>query len=585
MKYPDLFNPDLSRMGVQESQMYNLVAGELVTRVVTTSLGPRGMSKVYIDILKEETVTSQGGAFLRKIDVDHPAAKTVVDAVNTVDNHVGDGTTTTAVLIGALLGRAKKMRVMRMPTASIITGFELGMQTALAELENIRFGGDASDRKLLYNLARCCMAGKPLADSTHDHIDVTAMIVDAICCTSDIDARRAVVDDVKIEEKPGNAPQARLIRGTIIDKPGDSTATLPRRTMRNAKILLVSESLERSRTKTESEITITSPDQMGEFLRQESANIRDIVDGVIACGANVVISRKGIDAEAQQALSQRGIMSVRRVKHNDIWWLEKSTGAVTCTDISDIRAAELGYADAVYEKNIGGDPMIFVESDGANPRSVTLLLRANSKWDLDEFHRNALNALNVLRGFIECPYLVYGGGSCEAILAQSVRAASVKYEGKQQVSMMHFADALEEVTMTLANNAGMQSLDALPKLRSMMYADSLVCNNANSTDKRRNAADCGKRWYGIDHATRSICDMSEHGCNIIEPYVVKTQVIKSAVEAVCSIINVNDVFVKDLVDNTHCHIDGMIHTHKDPGKNHNRWEQEGSAQRPMHHYY
>ncbi len=614
MKYPDIFNPDLSRIGVQESQMYNLIAGELITRTVRTALGPRGMMKVYVDILGEDTMTVHGGAFLRKIDVDHPAAKAVVDAVNTVDNHVGDGTTTAAVLIGALLRNAKDMRSLRIPTASIIAGYEAGLEAALAELERIKFEGSTSDRRTMCDLARCCIRGKALGELCegsrvrNDRRDgagngtgngagnggIVDMLVRAAYCTSDVSSGRALTDDVKIEEKPGSAAQTELVMGTVIDKPVDSGA-MPR-AVRDARILLVSEPLERSRTKTESEITVDSPGQMKEFLRQESDDVRGAVSGVIGSGANVVISRKGIDDEAQELLARSGIISVRRVKHNDIWWLEKATGAVTCTDIRDISDAEIGHADLVCERNVGGDRMLFVESGRDDAKSVTLLLRANSKRYLDEFHRTALNVLHVLRDFIECPYLVYGAGSCEAILARRVRDESDAMAGKAQVAAVRFADALESVTMALAENVGIEPLDALPLLRSKVYgnrresraATTRVGDNADGAGDRDNgggASDSSSGWYGVDHTSRSICDVSLLPYSVIEPYAVKAQVLKSSVEAACAVLNVDDVFVKDLIDNTHCHIDGTVHAHKDPGRNHNHWEQEGLEQRQMHHYY
>ena len=481
MKYPDIFNPDLSRIGVQESQMYNLIAGELVTRTVRTALGPRGMMKVYVDILGEDTLTVHGGAFLRKIDVDHPAAKAVIDAVNTVDNHVGDGTTTAAVLIGALLRNAREMRALRIPTASIIAGYEAGLEAALAELGRIKFEGRASDHRTMRDLARCCIRGTALGELCEGsrvrdgrgngagNGGIVDMLVRAAYCTSDVSSGRAHTDDVKIEEKPGSAAQTELVMGTVIDKPVDSAA-MPR-AVRDAKILLVSEPLERSRTKTESEIAMDSPGQMKEFLRQESDDVRGAVSGVIGSGANVVISRKGIDDEAQELLARSGIISVRRVKHNDIWWLEKATGAVTCTDIRDMSGAKMGHADLVCERSVGGDRMLFVESGRDDAKSVTLLLRANSKRYLDEFHRTALNVLHMLRGFVECPYLVYGAGSCEAILARRVRDESGVMAGKAQVAAARFADALESVPMTLAENAGIETLDALPLLRSRVHGD------------------------------------------------------------------------------------------------------------------
>ncbi len=609
MKYPDIFNPDLSRVGTRESQMYNLVAGELMTRVVRTALGPRGMTKVYVDILGEETVTKHGGAFLRKVDVDHPAAKAVVDAVNSVDNHVGDGTVTAAVLLGALLKHAGEMRGRRVPTAAIIAGYERAAESALGRLRAVRFERDPADRGVMGRLARCCMDGKALAHFSRDRM--AGMLVDAACYAAGFGAddngrgrqkqqrqRGAcmphIVDNVKIEEKPGNISQTELVPGTVIDKPVDGDA-MPR-AMHNARILLLNEPLERTRIRTESEIAISEPGQAKAFLARESEDVRRMVDCVAGCGANVVISRKGIDDESQEALARRGIMSVRRVKYNDLWWLEKSTGASTCAGVGgggDVPGIRLGYADRVYERDVGGDRMIFVESRG-DPRSVTLLLRANSKRYLDELHRTALNVLHVLRGYVECPYLVYGGGSCEALLARHVRAESVLIEGKAQVAAARFADALESIPVTLAENAGMAALDVLPLLRSLVYggrshgglpdcSDDGGSGNGSGARNHEPIPGC-KGWYGIDCHGRRVCDVSLAG-DVVEPYVVKEQVVKSAAEAACSILNVDDVFVKDLIDNTHCHIDGTVHAHKDPGRGHSHWEQEGLEQRQMHHYY
>ncbi len=579
MKYPDIFNPDLSRVGTAESQMYNLVAGELVTHVVRTSLGPRGMMKVYIDILGEETITKHGGAFLRKLDVDHPAAKTVIDGVNSVDNHVGDGTVSTAIVTGALLKEAKQLRIRGVPTAAIIRGFEFGMKAALDGLARIRFHTDRTDRNMMESLVRSCIRGKALGggfDKVED--SVVQMIVNAMYCVTDLGGRRTDVDAVKIEEKIGNPSETRLVRGTIIDKPTDGP--MMRRAVHDARILLINEPLERSRTKTESEVTITAPEMMGEFLRRETDNVTDAVKPILDSGADVVISRKGIDERAHELLCHSGIVSIRRVKYNDLWWLEKSTGASTCNDIHNISEDELGHADCIYERKIDGDRMFFVESHN-NPRSVTLLLRASSKRYLDEFHRTALNALYVLRNFVESPHLVFGGGSCEAALAKIVREKGVSVKGREQVAALRFADALEEIPLTLAENLGMDRLDVLPGLRSLHYHAGLTDSKQGGTGSRQGGRTA--TWYGIDPDTRDVRDMSVGA--VLETAIVKEQMIKTATETACMILNVNDLFIKDLIDNTHCHIDGTVHAHKDPGRNHNHWEQEGLEQRQMHHYY
>lgn len=574
MKYPDIFNPELSRIGARESQAYNLVAARLAADTVRTSLGPRGMEKVYIDILGEATITKHGGAFLRKLDVDHPAAKAVVEGVNAVDTHVGDGTATAAVLIGALLGHAQHLRASGVPTASIIDGFEAGLEFALESLDGMEVRaegpGGGADTATMNSLVDTCLSGKAIFDSMADRESVRDAVVGAVSAVSDARSGAVDVDDIKIEEKRGGSERIELVMGTVIDKPVDSPA-MPR-AVRDAKVLLINDELEATRTRTESEIIVTSPNNMAQFALQEGANVAMLARRVVESGARVVISRKGIGARAQEMLAAEGIVSVRRAKYNDLWWLEKATGARTCRSVEDISEEELGFASRVYERSVGGDRMVFVESE--RPRSVTLLLRAVSKEHLDEFHRTAKNAIFVLRNYIERPYVVFGGGACEAAMARDVRERAVSLEGKRQLAASRVADALEEVPATLAGNVGMSPLDALPRLRS---------EHAGRGGWAEAGGGPARCWHGIDSSARRVADMS--GSGVVETAAVKRQVLKSAVETAALILNVDDVFVKDLIDNTHCHIDGTVHAHKDPGRNHSHWEQEGLEQRQMHHHY
>ncbi|MDA0756122.1 MAG: thermosome subunit alpha [Crenarchaeota archaeon] len=562
MKYPGLLDDDISRVGTNEAQMYNLLSGMVVADLVKTCLGPRGMSKMYIDILGEDTLTKHGGAFLRKVDVDHPAAKSVIDAVNTVDTHVGDGTSSAAILIGSLLGNAKELLNLGIPTATIVRGYQMGLDLALDSLDEIKIKQNNDNLEKMRELLITCIAGKTIFDLQEDQMKIVDMIIEATLDVADLKNHHLSIDDIKIEEKSGNITEIQLIKGTLIDKTIDSSA-MPK-CINDAKILLINESLETMKTRYESEIEITSPEQMSQFLVQENNDLDHLVQNIVNSGANVVISRKGVNDFVQESLAKKGIISMRRVKYNDLWWLEKAVGAKTCESIENISPNELGFATKIYEKTVGGDPMVFVE--GKSPKSVTVLLRANSKRYLDELHRNILNAFHVLQNFIESPFVVYGAGSVEGLVSQKIKKQSMIIDGKEQVVVDKFADAILQIPLTLAKNVGMDVLDTKTCLQSKL---------ANLNGKIR--------WYGINSETRTISDMSSS--KIIETVAVKQQIFKTAVEATNLILNVNDVFIKNIIDNTHCHVDGVVHAHHDPGKNHNHFEQEGLEQRQMHQYY
>ncbi len=562
MKYPGLLNDDISRVGTNEAQMYNLLSGTLVADLVKTCLGPRGMSKMYIDILGEDTLTKHGGAFLRKVDVDHPAAKSVIEAVNTVDTHVGDGTSSAAILIGSLLGNAKELLNLGIPTATIVRGYEMGLDLVLDSLDEIKIKQNNDNLEKMRELLITCITGKTIFDLQEDQGKIVDMIIEATLDVADLKNNHFAIDDIKIEDKIGNVTEIQLIKGTLIDKTIDSSA-MPK-CINDAKILLINEPLETMKTRYESEIVITSPKQMSQFLVQENNDLDHLVQNIVNSGANVVISRKGVNDFVQESLAKKGIISMRRVKYNDLWWLEKAVNAKTCESIEKISPHELGFARKIYEKTVGGDPMVFVE--GKSPKSVTILLRANSKRYLDELHRNILNAFHVLQNFIESPFVVCGAGSVEGLLSQKIKKQSGTIDGKEQIVVEKFADSILEIPLTLARNVGMDVLDTKTCLQAKF---------ANSNGKIK--------WYGINSETRNISDMSLS--KIIETVAVKQQIFKTAVEATNLIVNVNDVFMKNIIDNTHCHVDGVVHAHHDPGKNHNHFEQEGLEQRQMHQYY
>ena len=561
------FGEGVKRSKEGEARRYNLLAAKLIADLIRSSLGPQGLEKMFIDILGEVTLTKHGAALLRKIDVDHPAAKVLIDASNSVDNEVGDGTTSTVLLAGSLIEKGKELLDRGISPTTILEGYLKGLDFSLEILESISCPFVNHDRDVLNKIARTTLATKGISQVSCEGNLVANIIVDAICTIADFTQNYFEVDDIKIEEKIGISSETYLIRGLVIDKTIDNHS-MPRM-VQNAKILLINEDLDNKRTRTDAQINISSPYQMSSYSHYESAFITSKIEKIIRSGANVLISQKGIGPLAQYYLARQGFISIRRVKENDILWMEKATGASVIRDLDKISTNELGYAQIVYEKFIGDDKMVIVEGC-VKPKAVTLLLRANSKKALDEHHRSVLNTIKVLRSFVTKPRVVGGGGSTEAIIANIVRRKSDSIMGREQFVLQKFADALEEIPLTIARNAGMNTIDTLTKLRSK-YTSS---HNSKTSIN----------WYGINAIERKIQDMFNQ--NIIEPSIVKEQVIKTAVEVTNLLMRVDDVLMAKPVMYTHTHADGTQHSHPGGDKKHDHYfDKLGRQQRPIHHYY
>ena len=560
-----LFGEDVRSSEGEQTRKYNLLAARLIADLIKSSLGPRGLEKMYIDLLGEVTLTKDGATILRKIDVEHPAAKILIEASNAVDNEVGDGTISVVVLAGSLLEKASELLDMGISPAIIEEGYLKGLEISLKTLKIISKSSKNTDREIMENLARTCLRSKAISFFTNDENIVAKLVVDAFYTIADFTNNHVEIDDIKIEEKPGNTSNIQLVKGVVIDKTIDNSG-MPR-IINNAKILLINEELDDKRTKTDAEICITSPGQIQLYFEKESNIIKSKVQNIINSEANVVISQKGISLLAQHYLARAGIISVRRVKENDLFWLEKATGASITNDLNNISDKHLGYADKVYEKFIGDDKMVFVEGC-KNPKSVTLLLRANSKRLLDEYHRSVLDAISVLKDFFIKPSIVAGGGSTEAIIASRIRKIANSISGREQFAVQKFADALEEIPLTIARNAGMNAVDTITQLRSK-------CSTSTNGNKLH--------WYGIDAIERKIKEMFSQ--NVIEPTLVKEQIIKTAVEATNQLIHVDHVLMAKPTMHTHTHADGTTHSHADGNKKHDHFDKLGKMQRPSHHYY
>jgi chaperonin GroEL (HSP60 family) len=560
-----LFGEGFQRTHGNQARRYNLLAARLIADIAKGLLGPRGMEKMFIDILGETTVTKDGATLLRKIDVEHPAAKVIIESSNAVDNEVGDGTISVVVFAGALIQKADELLDQGISPSSIADGYSKALEFSLKIAGTLSEQRDNSDSETMLCLAKTCLYPK-LAPMVEVIDNVARIVVNAVIAVSDMRNNRAHIDNIKIEEKIGNTSDTRLVDGIVVDKTIDSPA-MPK-SLNNAKILLIDQDLEDKNTKIDAEVRLDSATEIKQFLHAASRKLKNRIQNIINSGANVVISRKGINPIAQQYLAEAKIISLRRVKENDIHWIEKATGANVVNDIDNISLEPfLGYAGSVYETNIGGDKMVFVERC-INPNSVTILLRASTKVALDEFHRSALNAINVLRDFIIKPNIVYGGGSFEAIVASEVKKLSTITRGRTQIVMEKFADALEEIPLTIAKNAGMDELDTRSELRAKTY---------RSTGSK-------VKWFGINPTERKIDDMRSN--TVVEPALVKEQVLKTAVESAILLVRVDDVLMMKPVMNTHTHADGTQHAHAGGDNKHDHYfDRLGKQQRPMHHYY
>ena len=558
---------DITNAGRGETLIGNLLAASMLSDAIKTSFGPCGLEKMYIDIMGESIITKDGGTFLRKIDVEHPSAKVVIDGANTVDNSVGDGTKSSVILVGSLAKNAIELIKLGISPAVIITGYQRATELSLETLNEISETRNL-EKGIFFDLVRTALSSKSMSSLVDDSENLSKIIVDAVCSICDLKTNYIEVDDIKIEEKLGSASDTKLVKGVIIDKTIDNSL-MPRQ-ISNAKIILINEELDAVRTKTESEIIITSPEQMSSFLEAEKTEVLRKVKKIAESGANVVFSRKGISDMAQTYFARNGIISLRRVKENDLFWIEKATGSKICQTIEKISPSEIGSANQVYEKEIGDDKMVFVEGC-KKPKAVTILIRANSKKYLDEFHRTVLDGIYVLRDFIQNPKIVGGGGAFEAIVANRIRKVMMSVDGKEQLAIEKFADSLEQIPLTLATNAGMNYLSTLSALRSKISSS----NNGRC------------KWYGIDTTQRKITETFSK--KILEPKILKEQVIKTVNDVISILLEIDDIFMKTPAMFTHTHANGMTHTHKGGSLKHEHHNEKldrlGKEQRGSHHYY
>ena len=499
------------------AQRNNIMAARIISEVLRSTLGPRGMDKMLIDGLGDITITNDGATILEEVDVEHPAAKMIVEVAKTQDDMVGDGTTTAVILAGELLRKAEELLEQNIHPTVIVSGYKKASQEAMAILNKIGTPVDVKDRETLKRVAVTSMASKAVG-SARTHLAVIA--IDAVKQIAEQRGERKIadIDNIQITKKVGESLfDTQLIKGIIIDKEVVHPE-MPKR-IENAKIALLDCPLEVEKGEFNAEIRIKDPTQIQAFLDKETSMLKEMVKKVQTSGAKVLFCQKGVDDMTQHLMAKAGIIAARRVKKSDMEKLAKATGGRIITKLDDLKRQDLGNAGLVEERKIGEDKLIFVE-ECKNPRSVAILLRAGLDRMLDEAERALHDALSVIADVIEHNKIVAGGGAVESEIARGLRNYAKKIGGREQLAIEAFADSVEIVPKTLAENAGLEPIDILVALRS-------------AHEKTKGYL------MGVDVFTGKIVDMQGEG--VIEPSRVKEQAVKSATEAASMIIRIDDV--------------------------------------------
>jgi thermosome len=506
-----------SRSRGKEAQRNNIMAARVIGEVLKTTLGPKGMDKMLVDSLGDITITNDGAAILKEIDVEHPAAKMMVEIAKTQDDMVGDGTTTAVVLASELLKKAEELLDQNIHPTILVSGYRKATQKAIEIIEKIGVPIDVDDQKTMMKVALTSMGSKSVGGAKEHFAQIAIEAVGQIAEKRG-DKIVADIDNIQLVKKTGKSLiETQLVRGIIVDKevvhPG-----MPRK-KENAKIALLDSALEIEKTEMSAEIRIRDPNQMKAFLDQEDRMLKDMVTKIKASGADVVFCQKGIDDMVQHYLSQEGIMAARRLKESDMEKLARATGGRVTSNLNDLKAQDLGFAGLVEERKIGDDKMIFVEKC-KDPHSVAILVRAGLERMVDEAERALTDALSVVSDVFENSKIVAGGGAVEIEVAKELRKYATKVGGREQLAVEAFADAMEVIPRALAENAGLDPIDVLVELRS-------------AHDK-----ETGK-YIGINVFTGEVQNSIDNG--VIEPIVVKEQAIKSAAESAAMILRIDDI--------------------------------------------
>ena len=495
----------------------NIMAARAVADAVRSTLGPKGMDKMLVDSMGDIVMTNDGATILKELDIEHPAAKMIVEISKTQDNECGDGTTSAVVIAGELLKKAEALIEQNVHPTVIANGYKLAAQESVKILKGIGVKVSPTDKKTLKLVAMTAMTGKSVGDEKDALASLAVEAVSSIAQERD-GKYTADIDNIQVEKKHGGSvADTELIKGMILDK----ERVHPRmpKTMKGAKIALIDSALEIKKTEVEAKIQIRDPMQMQKFLDEEENTIKGMVDKIKKSGANVVMCEKGIDDLAQHYMAKEGLYAVRRVKRSDMEKLAKATGGKVVTNLDDLTASELGKAQTVEEVKIGDSDMTYV-TGCKNPKAVSVLVRGGTEHVVDEAERALHDALKVVSVAIEDGVVVAGGGAPEIELSLRLRDYGQSVGGREQLAIEAFAEALEIIPWTLAENAGMDAINVLIELK-------------NTHTKK------GGQASGVDVMENKVSDMMK--ANVIEPLRVKRQAIESATEVASMVLRIDDV--------------------------------------------
>jgi thermosome len=507
-----VLSEESQRTSGKDAQSMNITAGKAVAEAVRTTLGPKGMDKMLVDSTGSVVVTNDGVTILDEMDIEHPAANMIVEVAQTQEDEVGDGTTTAVVISGELLSKAEDLLDQDIHATILAQGYRQAAEKAKEILEDMAIEVSADDTDILQQIAATAMTGKG-AENAKDTL--AELVVDAVRAVADEEG--VDTDNVNVEKVVGGSiDTSELVEGVIVDK--ERVHDNMPYAVEDADIALLDTAIEVPETELDTEVNVTDPDQLQQFLDQEEKQLKEMVDKIAEAGADVVFCQKGIDDMAQHYLAQEGILAVRRAKKSDVKALSRSTGARVVSNIDDITEEDLGFAGSVAEKDIGGDQRIFVE-DVEDAKAVTLILRGGTEHVVDEVERAVEDSLGVVSVTLEDGQVLPGGGAPETELALGLRDYADSVGGREQLAVEAFADAIDVVPRTLAENAGLDPIDSLVDLRSKH--------------------DGGDTTAGLDAYTGEVVDMEEDG--VVEPLRVKTQAVESATEAAVMILRIDDV--------------------------------------------